>query len=81
MLKVRFIGRGMRMEFHHPEYRTPIVTSPIPRNPGAHPVEHVADRNARVDRHGISDQATRYSHCESFLQEADDEQNETRQTC
>jgi hypothetical protein len=29
MLKVRFIGRGMRMEFHHPEYRTPIVTSPI----------------------------------------------------
>src|ERR1700745_2092231 len=29
MLKVCFIGRGMRMEFHHPDYRTPIVTSPI----------------------------------------------------
>src|SRR5579864_115685 len=29
MLKVRFIGRGMRMEFHHPDYKTPIVTSPI----------------------------------------------------
>jgi hypothetical protein len=29
MLKVRFIGRGMQMEFHHPAYPTPIVTSPI----------------------------------------------------
>ncbi len=29
MLKVRFIGRGMCMEFAHPQYRTPIVTSPI----------------------------------------------------
>jgi len=29
MLKRRFVGRGMRLEFHHPEYRTPIVTSPI----------------------------------------------------
>ena len=29
MLKVRFIGRGMQMEFHHPAYATPIVTSPI----------------------------------------------------
>ena len=29
MLKVRFIGRGMRLEFHHPDYSTPIVTSPI----------------------------------------------------
>jgi hypothetical protein len=27
MLKRRFIGRGMRMEFHHPGYNTPIVTS------------------------------------------------------
>jgi len=27
MLKVRFIGRGMRLEFHHPGYATPIVTS------------------------------------------------------
>lgn len=29
MLKTRFLGRGMRLEFHHPAYRTPIVTSPI----------------------------------------------------
>jgi hypothetical protein len=28
-LKVRFIGRGMHLEFHHPAYSTPIVTSPI----------------------------------------------------
>ena len=29
MLKMRFIGRGMHLEFHHPAYSTPIVTSPI----------------------------------------------------
>jgi hypothetical protein len=29
MLKMRFLGRGMHLEFHHPEYKTPIVTSPI----------------------------------------------------
>ncbi len=29
MLKLRFVGRGMHLEFHHPAYRTPIVTSPI----------------------------------------------------
>jgi len=29
MLKVRFIGRGMHLEFHHPGYSTPIVTSQI----------------------------------------------------
>jgi hypothetical protein len=29
MLKLRFIGRGMHLEFCHPEYRTPIITSPI----------------------------------------------------
>jgi len=28
MLKVRFIGRGMRLEFHHPTYRT-VTTSYI----------------------------------------------------
>ena len=28
MLKVRFVGRGMRLEFHHPTYRR-IVTSRI----------------------------------------------------
>ena len=29
MLKLRFIGRGMRLEFHHPAYSMPIVTSAI----------------------------------------------------
>ena len=29
MLKLHFVGRGMHLEFHHPEYRTPIVTSPV----------------------------------------------------
>ena len=29
MLKRRFIGRGMHLEFRHPDYRTPIVTSCI----------------------------------------------------
>jgi hypothetical protein len=28
MLKARFVGRGMHLEFEHPEHRT-IVTSPI----------------------------------------------------
>ena len=29
MLKLRFVGRGMHLEFHHPSYRMPIITSPI----------------------------------------------------
>jgi hypothetical protein len=29
MLKVRFLGRGMCMEFGHPQFGTPILTSPI----------------------------------------------------
>jgi hypothetical protein len=29
MLKRRFIGRGMHLEFRHPDYSTPILTSPI----------------------------------------------------
>jgi hypothetical protein len=29
MLKQRFIGRGMQLEFRHPEYPTPIITSPV----------------------------------------------------
>ena len=29
MLKLRFIGRSMHLEFQHPEYRTPIITSRI----------------------------------------------------
>jgi hypothetical protein len=29
MLKRHFVGRGMHLEFCHPDYGTPIVTSPI----------------------------------------------------
>jgi hypothetical protein len=29
MLKLRYVGRGMHLEFRHPEYAAPIVTSPI----------------------------------------------------
>ena len=29
MLKMRFVGRGMHLEFSHPHYRTPIITSAI----------------------------------------------------
>jgi hypothetical protein len=29
MIKLAFIGHGMQLEFQHPEYRTPIVTSRI----------------------------------------------------
>jgi hypothetical protein len=29
MLKMQYVGRGMHLEFHHPEYPTPIITSPI----------------------------------------------------
>ena len=29
ILKAHFIGRGMHLEFRHPKYRMPIVTSPI----------------------------------------------------
>ena len=29
MIKQRFIGQGMQLEFHHPAYSTPIVTSSI----------------------------------------------------
>jgi hypothetical protein len=29
MLKLQYVGRGMHLEFRHPAYPTPIVTSPI----------------------------------------------------
>jgi hypothetical protein len=29
MLKLRYVGRGMHLEFRHPAYPTPIITSPI----------------------------------------------------
>lgn len=53
MLKRRFVGRGMHLDFYHPEYRTPIVTSPIQeiREP-----QGVQDRDqcAGVDRYGCN---------------------------
>ncbi len=29
MLKMQFVGRGMHLEFRHPNYSQPIITSPI----------------------------------------------------
>jgi hypothetical protein len=29
MLKTAYLGRGMHMEFRHPDYEGPIITSPI----------------------------------------------------
>jgi hypothetical protein len=29
MIKTNFVGRGMHLEFRHPRYKAPIVTSPI----------------------------------------------------
>jgi len=29
LLKAAFLGRGMHLEYRHPDYRGPIVTSPI----------------------------------------------------
>jgi hypothetical protein len=29
MLKLRYVGRGMHLEFQHPDYRLPIITSRI----------------------------------------------------
>ena len=53
MLKRRFVGRGMHLEFCHPEYQTPIVTSPIQeiREPQ---IEQAREQCAGVDRHGCN---------------------------
>jgi len=49
MLKRRFVGRGMHLEFCHPQYPTPIVTSPIQeiREPRIH---QLRDQRAGIDR-------------------------------
>src|ERR1700730_5250773 len=46
MLKVRFIGRGMHLEFHHPEYSSPIVTSQIQEI--CEPVKSTPDHRSSV---------------------------------
>ena len=38
MLKLQYVGRGMHLEFHHPEYTTPIITSPIQEIRDSHPL-------------------------------------------
>jgi len=51
MLKMRFIGRGMHLEFHHPAYSTAIITSPIQeiREPIASvPVASIKDQRTGV---------------------------------
>src|SRR5271165_2932273 len=49
MLKRRFVGRGMHMEFRHPDYQTPIVTSRVQeiREPQ---LQQVRDQCTGVDR-------------------------------
>jgi hypothetical protein len=48
MLKRRFVGRGMHLEFRHPEYQTPIVTSRVQeiREPR---LQKVRDQHTSVD--------------------------------
>ena len=48
MLKLRFVGRGMHLEFSHPEYGTPIVTSPIQE------IREMPERERFADRHDRS---------------------------
>ena len=43
MLKMRFIGRGVPLEFHQPAYSTPIVTSPTQEI--REPIEAVRDQH------------------------------------
>ena len=48
MLKLQYVGRGMHLEFRHPEYSTPIVTSPIQEIRDSQPTP------ATMLRHGYS---------------------------
>jgi len=49
MLKLRFIGRGMHLEFHHPQYRTPIVTSRIQEIQERPGITTIAGDRARLE--------------------------------
>jgi hypothetical protein len=53
MLKRRFVGRGMHLEFCHPEYQTPIVTSPI-REIREPQEMQVREQRAGVERYGYN---------------------------
>src|SRR2546429_3125023 len=48
MLKMRFIGRGMHLEFHHPAYSTAIITSPIQEIREATESVPIASKNQRT---------------------------------
>ncbi len=56
MLKPRFVGRGMHLEFCHPEYSTPIVTS------------RVQEIRERAERASILDGAAQHSGPSSLTQ-------------
>ena len=48
MLKRRYVGRGMHLEFCHPEYLRPIVTSPVQeiRAPQSEPLRAQVGKSA-----------------------------------
>jgi hypothetical protein len=47
MLKRRFVGRGMHLEFRHPDYSTPTITSPIQEIQEL-PLQKIGDRDSGV---------------------------------
>jgi hypothetical protein len=49
MLKQRFIGRGMHLEFCHPDYHTPIITSRIEEIREQQQAALTEEPQARVD--------------------------------
>lgn len=51
MLKLQYVGRGMHLEFRHPQYAQPIVTSPIQEIRDAAPAEKVQLRPVELDSH------------------------------
>jgi hypothetical protein len=48
MIKMRYIGRGMHLEFHHPGYGTPIITSRIQEI--CEPLRSVRPRRSELSR-------------------------------
>jgi hypothetical protein len=48
LLKRRFIGRGMHLEFCHPEYQTPIITSRVKDIRESPRLGHTAVRTRKV---------------------------------
>ena len=46
MLKLQYVGRGMHLEFRHPQYATPIITSPIQEIRDSQPIPVAASFNS-----------------------------------